>query len=245
MSDDNSETTLTQFSKSATGYGPIITTILTAVAVLLPQFFIGIVLLIPYGLGLKINEDSLAYVFVLNALIETITVGLIYLFLRMQKKTLGALFGKVKKWWHFWLVPLAFVCYFACLLVAYGIVERYFTTVNLDQVQENPFKQAAGHGEIVLAFFALIVITPIVEELIFRGFLYKGLKSNMPKLLAALLTSGLFALAHGQLNVGIDTFILSMFLILLLEKTDSLIPSIMLHALKNTVAFVAIFSGKF
>jgi membrane protease YdiL (CAAX protease family) len=40
---------------------------------------------------------------------------------------------------------------------------------------------------------------------------------------------------------GLDTFILSLFLIYLREKTDGLWASMALHALKNGVAFVALF----
>jgi len=43
---------------------------------------------------------------------------------------------------------------------------------------------------------------------------------------------------------GIDTFILSLVLIYLREKTDSLYASIGLHMLKNTIAFLGLFVFK-
>jgi membrane protease YdiL (CAAX protease family) len=71
----------------------------------------------------------------------------------------------------------------------------------------------------------------------------------MPVLSAALLTSAIFAAAHlpeggsgGPLYIAaIDTFILSLVLIYLRIKTGNLWASITLHALKNGVAFVALF----
>ena len=81
-----------------------------------------------------------------------------------------------------------------------------------------------------------------------RGFLYTGLKKWLPKIIAALVVSALFGLAHlaeggdaGPLWVGaLDTFILSLFLVSLRELTGNLWASIALHATKNTVAFVVL-----
>lgn len=58
---------------------------------------------------------------------------------------------------------------------------------------------------------------------------------------AAVFSSMLFALAHGQWNVAIDTFILSFALIWVFEKTGSIWASILLHAIKNLIAFGALF----
>jgi membrane protease YdiL (CAAX protease family) len=82
-----------------------------------------------------------------------------------------------------------------------------------------------------------------------RGFLYSSLKKAMPVGLAAVSVSLLFAAAHlpeggaaGPLYIAaIDTFILSLVLVYLREKTGSLWASITLHALKNGIAFVALF----
>jgi membrane protease YdiL (CAAX protease family) len=59
----------------------------------------------------------------------------------------------------------------------------------------------------------------------------------------------LFAVAHLQFGSGapllwiaaIDTFVLSLFLIYLKDKTDSLWAPILLHMLKNFIAFMALF----
>jgi membrane protease YdiL (CAAX protease family) len=66
---------------------------------------------------------------------------------------------------------------------------------------------------------------------------------------AVILTSLIFASAHlpeggaaGLLYIAaLDTFILSLVLIYLREKTGGLWASITLHAIKNGIAFVALF----
>jgi len=71
----------------------------------------------------------------------------------------------------------------------------------------------------------------------------------MPVLWATLVTSLLFAVPHlleggsgGLLYVaGLDTFILSLFLVYLREKTGGLWSSMILHAIKNGTAFMVLF----
>jgi membrane protease YdiL (CAAX protease family) len=54
-------------------------------------------------------------------------------------------------------------------------------------------------------------------------------------------TSAIFGFAHGQWNVGVDTFALSLALCYLAYKTNSLWPSVLLHSLKNLIAFILVF----
>jgi membrane protease YdiL (CAAX protease family) len=95
-----------------------------------------------------------------------------------------------------------------------------------------------------------VVLPPVVEETVFRGFLFTGIRNRLKPVAAALITSLLFAVPHllesGQSGsllwvAGIDTFTLSLVLCYLRHKTDSLWPGIFLHALKNGIAFVALY----
>lgn len=73
-------------------------------------------------------------------------------------------------------------------------------------------------------------------------------KKGLRVLPAAIVTSLIFAVGHlaessqGPLYVAaIDTFVLSLVLIYLREKTGRLWASIGLHAIKNAIAFVTVF----
>ena len=63
----------------------------------------------------------------------------------------------------------------------------------------------------------------------------------MPWWLPATLVSALFGVAHGQWNVGLDVFVLSMVACGLREATGSIWAGIVLHMIKNMVAFMATF----
>ena len=122
--------------------------------------------------------------------------------------------------------------------------------LNVNQQQDIGFTNVHGAGALILTFISLVILPPLAEEIMVRGFLYSTLKKAMPALSAVLLTSALFAAAHlpeggaaGPLYIAaLDTFVLSLVLIYLREKTGSLWGSITLHATKNGIAFVALFA---
>jgi uncharacterized protein len=132
------------------------------------------------------------------------------------------------------------------VIIAIG---RFIPAINLNQQQQILYDHVTG-PELLLVFLSLVVITPIVEEILFRGFLFRGLRKNLSLKASSLITSLLFGAAHLELLLsssppnwvaGIDTFILSMFMCHITAKTDSLWPAIMLHSLKNLVAFIILF----
>ena len=138
--------------------------------------------------------------------------------------------------------------YLAYALLLTGITQL-IPGLNLDQKQEIGFDSVQGTVPLLLTFISVVIIVPITEEILVRGFLYGSLRKALPVLQATILTSLIFAAAHlpeggssGPLWIGaIDTFTLSLFLCYLREKTGSLWPSITLHTLKNGIAFAALF----
>ena len=86
-----------------------------------------------------------------------------------------------------------------------------------------------------------MIFASVVEELLFRGYLHQKLKVLTNLHFSAIVTSFLFGLAHRQLNVAIDTFVLSMVIIYVLEEHDNVLAAITIHALKNGYAFLFIF----
>jgi membrane protease YdiL (CAAX protease family) len=76
---------------------------------------------------------------------------------------------------------------------------------------------------------------------LFRGYLLGKLRKYVPLWAAILVTSLLFGFVHGAWNVGIDVFALSIVLCLLRVWTKTLWAPILLHMLKNAVAFYLLF----
>lgn len=143
------------------------------------------------------------------------------------------------KWTYLAKALLAFVGYFA-LTLCLQTVARTFFGLDAEETQELGYQAVSGL-ELVAAFVPLVILTPFVEELIFRGFVFTGFRRHLPFWIAALGVSALFGLVHGQWNVGLDVFAMSMVSCYLVEKTNSLWPSIFLHVIKNSVAFYLLY----
>jgi len=139
-----------------------------------------------------------------------------------------------------WVFP-ALVGYVILSGMLYALVSVLFPETNLDQEQVLGFENATSFGQQIIAFIALVVIAPIAEEILFRGYTFQGVRRKFSWPVAAVVSAGLFGLAHMQLNVGIDTFALGFVACVLLEKTGSLWPAILLHAIKNSIAFYILF----
>lgn len=109
------------------------------------------------------------------------------------------------------------------------------------QKQEIGFSNLYRIYEFVLAFFTLIILAPIAEEILFRGYFLGALLKEHKPWIAVIAVSLLFGLVHGSWNVGLDTFALSLVLCSLRITTGSLWPGILVHMLKNSVAFYLLF----
>jgi membrane protease YdiL (CAAX protease family) len=96
-------------------------------------------------------------------------------------------------------------------------------------------------GQLAVIFLALVVIAPIAEEMLMRGFLFGRLRRHIPFWPTAILVSLLFAIAHGQVNVALDTFVLSMVMCYMREKSGAIYSTIGIHMLKNGLAFYVLF----
>ena len=82
-----------------------------------------------------------------------------------------------------------------------------------------------------------VVVAPILEELIFRGRLISIFRREMPLSVAVVLSSLIFAAAHGSFVVALDAFIAGLILSYFYLSSRSIIMPIILHICNNAVAY--------
>ena len=91
----------------------------------------------------------------------------------------------------------------------------------------------------IFLFLAVVIMAPIGEEMVFRGFLQKFLEEYWKDITRAILISSLiFAMIHFNPYWTIQIYLLGIILGFLSWKTKSIIPSIILHSLNNGIAFI-------
>ena len=139
-------------------------------------------------------------------------------------------------WTDIGLAPIGYV---ATILLAMGLTAVFslMPWFDADQVQDLGYNSYLVGFERGLVFIELAVIAPIVEEVIFRGYLYGKLRVKIPKWLAIILTSLLFGLIHFQWNVGVTVFCMSVITCTFREVTGSIYAGILVHMINNGIAF--------
>ena len=91
----------------------------------------------------------------------------------------------------------------------------------------------------IFLFLAVVIVAPIGEEIVFRGFLQKFLEEYWKDITrAVLVTSLFFAMIHFNPFWTIQIYLLGVILGFLAWKTKSVISSILLHIVNNGSAFI-------
>lgn len=80
----------------------------------------------------------------------------------------------------------------------------------------------------------VVVVAPVVEEILFRGYLFTALSKSLPMWAAQFVTAALFGLVHGW-DYAVPVGVLSLFFGYLRQRYGSLFPSILAHAVHNGV----------
>ena len=136
-------------------------------------------------------------------------------------------------------ITLSLITFVGYTFISYLLLELFknFSWFQVNQAQDVGFSHYLVGIDRIFAFISLVILAPVFEELIFRGWLFGKLRKKLQLIPAILLTSILFGAMHGQWNVGVNVFALSLFLCGLREFTGTIYASILLHMIKNGIAF--------
>jgi uncharacterized protein len=117
------------------------------------------------------------------------------------------------------LVTYVFVFIHNLIMVALGVITQGDVIFKLFNDIKSP----------AMLFFLGIVMAPVVEEMLFRGFLFKGFRQRYGWKAAPILSSLIFGLSHLQLAAIIPTFLFGCVLAYVYHRTNSLFPGMILH----------------
>ncbi|MAU34071.1 hypothetical protein CL689_00615 [Candidatus Saccharibacteria bacterium] len=210
------------------------------------QLAVSLVLRYPNSFGVDwatLGEATYTTVFggVSYVLALLVIVGLPWLVFRFRTTKSDVGLQRWPAWSDIGIAPAGFLVYLVLTGVLIALAQQYLTFIDWNEAQDVGYSQVGTQFEVILAFLMLVIVAPIAEEIIFRGYLLGKLRKYAPTWLAILVTSILFGAVHGQLNVGIDTFALSIVMCLAVVLTKSLWPAILIHMMKNGLAFYFLF----
>jgi membrane protease YdiL (CAAX protease family) len=246
-------------NKAGHNFGPPILVIANVLAIfilsqILAAFIAGAILSVfhPHSSINDLLNNSAGAEFLYVFLAEATAVGLVLMVLKNRGLWLNSIgLGRRPKWNDLKKAIIAFFAFYVLLIIANLVLSQIFPALNSDQTQDVGFNSLNGQLDKIIAFVALVILPPLGEEPLVRGYLFGGLRSRWKFWPAAIVTSLMFGAAHldtgsgsaALWSAGLDTFILSMVLVYLREKSGALYAGILVHMLNNMVAFAIHFHG--
>ncbi len=148
-----------------------------------------------------------------------------------------------------WLIVYPWVIVISQVVVIVFISVWQQQPPNIDQEMVRHLKDIAAHKFLFGGtVFSVIILVPIAEELIFRGFLQNYLRTGLGYRGSILLASAIFASLHYSVGQGIanwqivfSLFIVSLYLGFLYERERTLWAPIALHVVINGLSLGLLF----
>jgi membrane protease YdiL (CAAX protease family) len=153
-------------------------------------------------------------------------------------------FGLSLPWAHFGRLVAAVLAVVAAGLWGEWVMDRAAVQWQLTSHWTEWFDEDLvwGGGSLtMISLLEYVILAPLFEELAFRGLLFAILRRKFRFLPAALISAGIFGLAHGYGVVGLISVCWSGVLwAWIYEKTGSLAPGILAHAINNLLVCLAV-----
>ena len=176
---------------------------------------------------------------IISGLIASAVVQLLLMWLYLRKNDRIKLLGLH----DFGRIPLHKATGLAILLVVAAMVFNFLYAQYVipgigmqDEMKKILAEIARTPINLVAMFVAIAIAAPVVEELLFRGFLQNALTKYVPVWGAIILSSFLFSLVHGQPYAIPGLMSLSLAFGYLYHRTGSLRTNIVLHMTNNAFA---------
>jgi membrane protease YdiL (CAAX protease family) len=136
----------------------------------------------------------------------------------------------------------AILLFFAYPLIGFSeaINQRFFGGGSSKQSIVEFFSGSRTIQERILIIVFAVAIAPIVEEFVFRFFIYGVLKRYVGCLLGIILSSLLFAAAHAHLPSFVPLFVLGSCFAIAYEWSGSILVTMTMHSLFNSLTLVAL-----
>lgn len=210
-----------------------------AVSVVYSFLFSLIVTKIALSNGAKTQEEimafaSLPWVNVINMFLgQVFSFGTYFIYSVVNgKKTFDAstVKGKIRLYPILVTMLITAVCVFG---FNYMITLVDYSIFSLTKIEVAATAIPEGFGGYIVVVIAFAIIPGIVEEFIYRGVVFNGLKRSMKPVYAILLSALIFTLIHLGIYQFVYQFIMGVILACLAYYTGSILYSMIFHVTNN------------
>jgi len=188
--------------------------------------------------ALQFHPRNLLANFLLSAFLVLVIVSL----LQFRGFDVSALGGFFRITFFRTLGTGAILLFFAYPLIGFSeaINQRFFGGGSSKQSIVEFFSGSRTIEQRILIIVFAVAIAPIVEEFVFRFFIYGVLKRYVGCLLGVILSSLLFAAAHAHFPSFVPLFVLGSCFAIAYEWSGSILVSMTMHSLFNSLTLIAL-----
>jgi membrane protease YdiL (CAAX protease family) len=186
-----------------------------------------------------LRSGSIEASFALTVIDAVGAIGILAFYLRYHRAGWQqAGWRRFSVWQASGYILATFIVFAVLSKVVLWLVGLFDPSFNANEPQVNDFITGADTHR-GLALIALVVVPPIIEETVFRGFIFPAFAQRWGVVVGAIASSMLFGLAHLQANISVYTFVLGLLLCFMYVRLRSILPGILVHMLNNYLALLA------
>jgi CAAX protease family protein len=188
--------------------------------------------------ALQFQARNLLANFLLSAFVMLVIASL----LQFRGFDIGSLAGFFRIGFSRTLGTGAILLFFAYPLIAFSeaMNQRFFGGGSSKQSIVEFFSGSRTIEQRIMIIFFAVSIAPIVEEFVFRFFIYGVLKRYVGCLLGVILSSLLFAAAHAHFPSFVPLFVLGSCFAIAYEWSGSILVTMTMHSLFNSLTLIAL-----
>ena len=194
------------------------------------------------GSGVFFDNGNFAlnHAMAIQGIAALITIPFLVLFMKSDMRLRGRR-GNEKAWLDRAKIRPVFIIMTILLFMAAGTV--FSLLVDLTHIPEfdqqfQQFNDMAYTDHFIIQVLSIAIAGPVVEEMIFRGLVFRRMRDYSAPLPAVILSSVIFGAFHMNLTQGLFAFALGILLALIYERTGRLIYPIAGHMANNLFSVI-------
>ena len=204
-----------------------------------------LILFLSVSIGASVSQPSTRFSaenLIGNFLLMVFLVLFIVTFLRLRGFDVGSLGGFYSISFLRTLSTGAILLFFAYPLILWSdiITQRLFGGGSSRQNIVEFFSGSRTLQQRIMIIVFAIAIAPVIEEFLFRFFLYNVIKRYLGRLVGVMFSALLFAAAHAHFPSFVPLFVLGSCFAIAYEWSGSLLVAMTMHSLFNSLTLTAL-----
>lgn len=139
-------------------------------------------------------------------------------------------------------VPLTFAVFCLNYFLLIPLGETIFNDEFLKKLVEEYYRDYTLSSQVltfqIFLFFSFAILTPICEEIYFRGFCYNYIRVKYKIVFSIAITFLIFFLFHPLPSLILSLLVFTIYICIVFEKTKEIRYPILIHILYNSIGFI-------